>query len=153
MMQVGRSFCYVFKKDPCACGRYRETSSGQRLGGARALLGNDMLTLHEAGILTIGWISSYAWAGLSLDSFPNLKAWLDRISARPAVMLGSSVPKSNYVKPEDAEKAAKEASDRVGFFSSLLSFSTAEFILTSDPKRDGTKGSNDLLAKICQQNH
>ena len=78
--------------------------------------------LHEADRLSTGWISSYVWAGLSLDSFPNLKAWLERISARPAVVLGNSVPKSNYVKPEDAERAAKEASDWVGFFGFLLLF-------------------------------
>ncbi|KAJ7893428.1 hypothetical protein B0H14DRAFT_3427501 [Mycena olivaceomarginata] len=65
----------------------------------------------EAKTGSFGWISSYAWAGLSLDSFPNLQAWLERISARPAVVLGCSVPKSNYVKPEDTERAAKEASD------------------------------------------
>ena len=34
-------------------------------------------------------------AGLSYDGLPNLKAWVDRVFARPAVAKGMNVPEEN----------------------------------------------------------
>ena len=34
-------------------------------------------------------------AGLSYDGLPNLKAWVDRVFARPAVQKGMNVPEEN----------------------------------------------------------
>ncbi|KAJ7510958.1 putative glutathione S-transferase [Mycena galericulata] len=115
--QANHFFRYAPEKIPYAIKRYQDETHRlysvyeTRLADREYLVGPGKGKYTIADICTYGWISSYAWAGLSLDSFPNLKAWLERISARPAVVLGKSVPKSNEVKPEDAERAAKEASD------------------------------------------
>jgi hypothetical protein len=37
------------------------------------------------------------WAGVSLDEFPHLNAWLDRLLARPGVEKGRHVPKRHTV--------------------------------------------------------
>ena len=47
-----------------------------------------------------------------MDDKPNLKAWFDKISARPAVQRGLDVPETNKFKSmtkEDEEKAVAEA--------------------------------------------
>ncbi|KAJ6556095.1 hypothetical protein B0H19DRAFT_1262205 [Mycena capillaripes] len=102
-LMLAHSVRYAPEKIPYAIKRYQDET--------HLLVGSGKGKYTIANMCTYGWISSYSWAGLSVDSFPNLKAWLDRISARPAVVLGKSVPQSNYVKPEDADKAAKESSD------------------------------------------
>ncbi|KAJ7201457.1 putative glutathione S-transferase [Mycena rebaudengoi] len=104
--QANHFFRYAPEKIPYAIKRYQDETLRLYSVYETHLADREYL----ADILTVGWIGSYAWAGLSIDSYPNLKAWLDRISARPAVMLGKKVPKSSYVKPEDEEKFAKEAS-------------------------------------------
>lgn len=48
-----------------------------------------------ADIATFCWIFSAPWAGLSLDSYPSLKAWHDKIAARSAVKEGLDVPEPN----------------------------------------------------------
>ncbi|KAJ7721288.1 glutathione S-transferase [Mycena metata] len=117
--QANHFFRYAPEKIPYAIKRYQDETRRlysvyeTRLADREYLVGPGRGKYTIADICTYGWVSSYAWAGLSLDTFPRLKAWLERISARPAVVLGNSVPKSNYVKPEDAERAAKEASDWV----------------------------------------
>ena len=39
----------------------------------------------------------HAIAGVNLDEFPNVKAWVDRIYARPAVQRGLNVPEENKI--------------------------------------------------------
>jgi glutathione S-transferase len=56
-------------------------------------------------------------AGASLDDKPNLKAWLDKIAARPAVQRGLDVPEKNKFKSmtkEEEEKAIAEAQKFMG---------------------------------------
>lgn len=53
-------------------------------------------------------------AGLSLEDKPNVQAWLDRCSARPATSKGLDVPEPNKMKkmaddPEAAKKAVEDA--------------------------------------------
>ncbi len=38
------------------------------------------------------WVQIHGWAGVSVDGLDNLKAWLDRLRARPAVQRGLLVP-------------------------------------------------------------
>ncbi|KFY81871.1 hypothetical protein V500_11016 [Pseudogymnoascus sp. VKM F-4518 (FW-2643)] len=45
-----------------------------------------------ADIAHVGWISSAAWAGIDIEDFPSLKAWRERMEARPGVKKGSDVP-------------------------------------------------------------
>ncbi|ASM74781.1 MULTISPECIES: glutathione S-transferase family protein [Roseobacteraceae] len=39
------------------------------------------------------WVSRYEWQGVDLADFPNLRAWYQRLLARPAVQKGYHVPK------------------------------------------------------------
>jgi len=58
-------------------------------------------------------VTSVDWAGVSLDEFPNLASWVERIQARKASSKGANVPKSSHKKQltdEEKEKLAKEAS-------------------------------------------
>ena len=42
-----------------------------------------------------GRIRGHKFAGIeNLDEFPRLKAWFDRIEARPAVQAGLAIPKT-----------------------------------------------------------
>ena len=40
------------------------------------------------------WISRYEWQGIDLTSFPNVRAWYQRLLARDAVQKGYHVPKA-----------------------------------------------------------
>jgi hypothetical protein len=39
-----------------------------------------------------GWVNVSTWGGIDLAKFPNVKAWHERILARPAVQRGLTVP-------------------------------------------------------------
>ena len=45
-----------------------------------------------ADIATYPWIALYEWQGLTLDSHPHLKRWVETIQQRPAVERGMGVP-------------------------------------------------------------
>lgn len=45
-----------------------------------------------ADMSTFTWVRWAGWAGIPLDKFPKLKAWMERIEARPAVQKGLLVP-------------------------------------------------------------
>lgn len=38
-----------------------------------------------ADIAHWGWVSAAGWAGIEINEFPNLKAWEERMWARPAL--------------------------------------------------------------------
>lgn len=40
------------------------------------------------------WVSRYEWQGIDLADFPNVRAWYQRLLARPAVQKGYHVPKA-----------------------------------------------------------
>lgn len=71
-----------------------------------------------ADIAHWGWITSAGWAGVKLDDFPSLKAWDDRMLARPGVEKGRHVPSPHKLKEilkdkEATEKYAQESSQWV----------------------------------------
>jgi len=39
-----------------------------------------------------GWIRCASWAGIDLSPFPSLKAWVDKIDARPAIQESLKIP-------------------------------------------------------------
>ena len=45
-----------------------------------------------ADIANWTWVRSYEWAGVEIDDLPHLKAWIDRIAARPAAAKGVNIP-------------------------------------------------------------
>ncbi|KAK6435921.1 Glutathione S-transferase 2 [Oleoguttula sp. CCFEE 5521] len=61
-----------------------------------------------ADIAHWGWISAAGWAGIDIESFPTLKAWEERMWARPAVQKGANVPDPYRMKELLADKAKME---------------------------------------------
>jgi GST-like protein len=45
-----------------------------------------------ADIATYPWVTIHEWQGLTLDSHPNLKRWVETVQQRPAVERGMAVP-------------------------------------------------------------
>jgi glutathione S-transferase len=53
-----------------------------------------LLRIHDVRSRNHDRIRGHKFAGIeSLDEFPRLKAWFDRIETRPAVQAGVAVPK------------------------------------------------------------
>ncbi|KAK5122205.1 hypothetical protein LTR85_004115 [Meristemomyces frigidus] len=61
-----------------------------------------------ADIAHWGWVSAAGWAGINIDDFPALKAWEDRMWARPAVQKGANVPDPYKMKELLADKERME---------------------------------------------
>jgi glutathione S-transferase len=58
--------------------------------------------LSIADIANWAWVRIYDWSGVSIDNFPHLSAWLDRLDQRPAFQKGIKTP------PSESEEIAKE---------------------------------------------
>lgn len=110
-----------FAKERIAYGMQRYTGETERLAGIldKQLKDNDYLVGNKfsiADIANFGWIHMIEFSGIELDSFPNLKAWWERILARPAVQRGLSIPSKSgfgndaYLQKlkDDKEFAEKE---------------------------------------------
>lgn len=57
-----------------------------------------------ADIAAYPWIRAHGWAGIDIEKFPNLKAWLERVGTRDAVKRGIEVPPSARGKSEEQIK-------------------------------------------------
>jgi glutathione S-transferase len=55
-----------------------------------------------------GWVAAAGWAGVEIDDFPHLKAWEERMAARPGVEKGRHVPEKHTVKEVLKDKALAE---------------------------------------------
>ncbi len=79
---------YAPEKIPYAIDRYTNEASrlygviDRRLGESEWLAGPDYTI---ADMATFPWLRSYENQGQDLDDYPKLKAWFERINARPAV--------------------------------------------------------------------
>jgi glutathione S-transferase len=67
-----------------------------------------------ADLTTYGWVYYAGWAGVDIDEFPNVKAWEERLTARPAIDKGKDIPKKLQIKermkdPKYAEEVAQKA--------------------------------------------
>jgi hypothetical protein len=60
-------------------------------------------------IATFAWVFSAPYAGLSLEKYPNISAWMKRIEERPAVLEGLDVPAKNTLKEALNDPKAMEA--------------------------------------------
>lgn len=59
------------------------------------LLSGHEYFLNEYSIVDIahfGWLWCSTHQGFAIDAYPNLKAWFDRVAARPAVQKGVTIP-------------------------------------------------------------
>ncbi|KAI7714719.1 hypothetical protein D0864_03374 [Hortaea werneckii] len=77
---------------------------------AEYLVGNKC---SVADIAHWGWVSAAGWAGVELEEFPHLKAWEERMWARPALKKGANVPDPYKLKEllQDKEKMEKYAAE------------------------------------------
>lgn len=64
-----------------------------------------------ADIAHWGWVSAAGWAGIDINHFPHLKAWEERMWARPAVKKGANIPELYKMKEllSDKEKMERVA--------------------------------------------
>ncbi|USP78441.1 Glutathione S-transferase-like protein gedE [Curvularia clavata] len=62
----------------------------------------------QANIAHYGWVAAAGWAGVDIDKFPALKAWLDRMETRDGVEKGRHVPDRHTIKELLKDKAKME---------------------------------------------
>jgi GST-like protein len=84
---------YAPEKIPYAISRY--TNEVRRLYGVmdKRLADRPFLAVEYsiADIACIGWATLWERQGQKIEEFPNLKAWLDRMKERPAVLKGVAI--------------------------------------------------------------
>jgi GST-like protein len=65
----------------------------------KQLEGRDFIAGKGVGSYSIAdmscwpWVSRFEWQEIDLNTYPNIKDWYTRISNRPAVQKGYSIPK------------------------------------------------------------
>lgn len=81
-----------FAKEKIAYGIDRYTTESLRLYGVldKRLAGRDYIAgdVSIADFATIGWALSHEMQGVDLADFPNVKAWVERMQARPGTKAG-----------------------------------------------------------------
>lgn len=112
-------------EEPFSIKRYRdETRRLLEVLDAR-LTGRDWLAAGKYSIADMAvypWARAYPWARVGIEGLPHLKAWFDRIDARPAVQRALTIPKPQPqfwdAEADDgafaAENAARFAHDAKG---------------------------------------
>ena len=83
-----------------------------RLRGREYLVGD---AFSIADIATYPWARAYPWANVSVDGLDDLKAWFDRIDARPAVGRALEKPKAVPAFWGQADEAAFLAENAARF--------------------------------------
>ena len=95
---------YAPEKIDYAVDRY--TDEVNRLYGVmnRRLEGRDFLAgeYSIADMACVGWIKPHERQGQDINEFPHLKAWLERMTARPAVARGLAVGEERRHSPDIA---------------------------------------------------
>ncbi|USP77709.1 Disulfide-bond oxidoreductase YfcG [Curvularia clavata] len=110
-----------FAKERIPYAMQRYTGETERLVGIldSHLANTDYLVGNKfsiADIASVGWCNMLRFSGIDLEAFPNVKKWLERILARPAVQRGLNVPSKSGFSNEaylqklkdDKEFAEKE---------------------------------------------
>jgi GSH-dependent disulfide-bond oxidoreductase len=108
--QANVFFRYFPEKLPAVISRYHNETKRlyevleKRLEGREFLC--DDYTI--ADIASWPWVRIHAWAGIEIDDLPNVKAWIDRIAARPAVQRGIAVPQPlEQIKEDEIVKSGQ----------------------------------------------
>ena len=111
MGQANVFFRYFPEKIQPAIERYQ--NEGRRLLTVldNALEGRDYLVGKDRGDYSIAdianwcWAHTHEWSGIDIDGLNNLKGWIERIKARPAVQKGIDTPPR--AKPEEVVKGGQ----------------------------------------------
>lgn len=102
---------YAPEQVPYGIDRY--TNEVNRLYGVmdRRLADRDYLAgdYSIADMACIGWVVPYERQGQDLNDFPNLKAWFERMKARPAVHKGIEIGKAEREKTNLADDKDAQA--------------------------------------------
>ena len=65
----------------------------KQLEGREFIAGEGVGSYSIADMSCWPWVSRFEWQEIDLNSYPNIKDWYIRISNRPAVQKGYSIPK------------------------------------------------------------
>ena len=101
--QANVFFRYAPEKIPYAIGRDRKETMRwygvleEQLAGREYLVDDYSI----ADIAAFPWVRKHSWAGLSIEELPNVRAWLERIEARPSVQRGLQVPGQRAVADDE----------------------------------------------------
>jgi GST-like protein len=100
---------YAPEKAPYAIKRFGDEA--HRLYGVlnKRLSGRDYVAdeYSIADMALIGWVKGYERQGIDISEFPNVKAWIDRMLARPAVARAIEIrrdPPTDLSKDKEAQK-------------------------------------------------
>ena len=67
--------------------------SGAAAQGARLARGGGERSAYTiADIACWGYAAQYWWAGITVASFPSVRAWIDRVASRPHILTGVATP-------------------------------------------------------------
>jgi glutathione S-transferase len=58
-----------------------------------------------ADIANFCWVRTYRWSGVSIESLPHLRRWMDAMKVRPGIIAGCQVPVAVPKLTDDAEGA------------------------------------------------
>ncbi|TPX57762.1 hypothetical protein PhCBS80983_g03583 [Powellomyces hirtus] len=117
--QANHFFRYAPEKIPYGIKRYQDETKRLYSVMERALSDDRDYLVGDyslADIACFGWVAAHNWAGVGLEEFPKVDAWLHRVAQRPAVRKGMDVPDKNdlidrdFAVDKDADKKAAEAS-------------------------------------------
>lgn len=100
---------YAPEKIPFAIGRYQRESRRLLEVLDRRLARHEWLAddYSIADIASFVWARRHDWSGVDLEGLGGVKAWLDRIAARPAVQRGSAIPREEPKPQQIVEQARK----------------------------------------------
>ncbi|ODN69724.1 glutathione S-transferase N-terminal domain-containing protein [Methylobrevis pamukkalensis] len=102
---------YAPEKIPYAIKRYQDET--HRLYGVldKQLEGREFVAgfYSVADMAIVGWVKPHARQGIDLAEFPNIRAWYDRMLARPAVAKGMAIeaPADEAMNLADDKEAQK----------------------------------------------
>lgn len=106
------------QEEPFSIKRYVDESRRLLEVLDRRLEGRDFLVgeaFSIADIATYPWARAFPWARVSIDGLAHLKAWFDRIDARPAVQRALEKPKAVPAFWGQADEAAFLAENAARF--------------------------------------
>ncbi|KAK0635729.1 glutathione S-transferase [Bombardia bombarda] len=113
--QANHFFRYAPEKIEYGIKRYQDETrrlygvmNGQLEKSTSGYLVGDRLTI--ADISCWGWVAAHHWAGISLDEFPHLNAWLEKLLARPGIEKGRNVPNKHTAL--ETKNVSKEELDK-----------------------------------------